>query len=217
MPPAPLSETDANRPAGKPPASRSRKRKSDATDGDAGAAATAATAEPAPKKKKTTKKVDDVGPLPDLSGIYLDGDEDMSVRIYDTCEDVRTKIRRLLRRGGVTKAAFLRTLVKAAYPPGSTHKIASNLLDNFLKKKGPVAGNTSSVFYAAYVFFEKLRIRDEKPKTQKREEMEDEWPLGFETREQLDRCSYIVGAGSEVALNEYGRAVSFRPRGRGFF
>ncbi|KAK1584883.1 uncharacterized protein LY79DRAFT_560309 [Colletotrichum navitas] len=224
--PTPLSETDSNRvgapssakPAGKPPASRSRKRKSDAANGDAGAAATAtATAEPAPKKNKATKKVDDLGPLPDLSGIHLNGDEDMSVPIFDTCDDVRTKIRRQLRRDGVTKAAFLRALVKAAYPPGSTHKIAPNLLDNFLRREGPVAGNTSSVFYAAYVFFEKLRIRDGRPKTQKREDMEIQWPVGFETREQLDRCSYIVGAGSEVALNRFGRAVSFRPRGGGFF
>ncbi|KAK6217290.1 hypothetical protein QIS74_07404 [Colletotrichum tabaci] len=41
-----------------------------------------------------------------------------------------------------------RKLVRAAYPSGSTHKIAYNSLSDFLKKKGPTSGNTSSVFYA---------------------------------------------------------------------
>ena len=34
----------------------------------------------------------------------------------------------------------------------------------FMRKKGPAAGNTSMAFYASYVFFEKMRIRDGKPK-----------------------------------------------------
>jgi hypothetical protein len=74
----------------------------------------------------------------------------------------------------VTKAQFLRDLAKAAYP-GTDKKLNANLLDGFLSKRGANAGNTSSVFYAAYVFFEKLRIRDNKPKTKFREEMEAVW------------------------------------------
>ncbi|KAK2055042.1 hypothetical protein LY76DRAFT_203222 [Colletotrichum caudatum] len=142
----------------------------------------------------------------------------MSVPVYDTCDTVRFKIRRALRRPGVTKAAFLRALVRAAYPAGSTHKIASNLLDNFLAKKGPVAGNTSSVFYAAYVYFEKLRVRDRRPETELRDAMELEWPGGFETREQLDRRSYICAADTELAMNRFGKPVVLR-RGRfgGYF
>ncbi|KAK2037914.1 hypothetical protein LZ31DRAFT_560028 [Colletotrichum somersetense] len=131
----------------------------------------------------------------------------MSVAVYGTCDTVRSKIRRALRRPGVTKAA--------SYPAGSTHKIAPNLLDNFLAKKGLVAGNTSSVFYAAYVYFEKLRVRDGRPKTERREEMEFEWHGGFENREQLDRRSYIVAAGSEVAMNSFGKPVVLHPGGFG--
>ncbi|KAK1963971.1 hypothetical protein LY78DRAFT_659813 [Colletotrichum sublineola] len=211
---APLSEADRNRIRApnttttlplyieKPPAPRSRKRKSDA-DADA--------AGPATKKKQATKKDDD--PLPDLSGIHLDGDEDMTVPVYDTCDDVRTKISALLRRPGVTKAAFLRAIVKAAYPAGSDHKIAPNLLTNFLSKKGPSAGNTSSVFYAAYVFFEKLRVRDGKPKTKKREEMETQWPNGFETKELLGGGWVTAHVSERVGTDKFGKTVISGPRG----
>lgn len=51
----------------------------------------------------------------------------------------------------------------------------------FRGKKGPDAGNTSSVFYGAYVFFEKMRIKQNKPKSEKRKEMEEVWgPGGFD-------------------------------------
>ncbi|CZT53138.1 uncharacterized protein RSE6_14592 [Rhynchosporium secalis] len=42
----------------------------------------------------------------------------------------------------------------------------------FLGKKGPTAGNASAVFYGAYVFFEEVRVRDGKPKSKHRLEME---------------------------------------------
>ncbi|GKT45008.1 uncharacterized protein ColSpa_05189 [Colletotrichum spaethianum] len=210
--PAPLGDADANRvsasnntitePAEKP-APKSRKRKSDAAD------AAADTAEPAPKKQATKKKDD---PLPDLSEIHLDGDEHMNVPVYDTCDTVRTKIRALLKKDGVTKAAFLRATVKAAYGADSTHKVAPNLLTNFLNKKGAGAGNTSSVFYAAYVFFEKLRIRDKKPKGKKREEMEREWPNGMETKEQLGGPVF-AHVSESVSMDKYGKTVISGPRG----
>ncbi|KAK1994725.1 hypothetical protein LX36DRAFT_660309 [Colletotrichum falcatum] len=207
-------------PAEKPPAPKSRKRKSDAVDGDTAATTTTVTVGRRPAKKKqaaAAKKADDdgLGPFPDLSGVHLDGDEDMSVPVYDTCATVRSKITRALQRDGATKAAFLRALVRAAYPAAaSAHKISSNLLSDFMSKKGPVAGNTSSVFYAACVYFEKLRVRDGRPKSITREEMELVWPGGFETRELLDRRSVIVSAGSDVAVNKFGKIVVVgRPMG----
>jgi hypothetical protein len=42
-----------------------------------------------------------------------------------------------------------------------------------LGKRGPRAGNTSSVYYGSCVFFEKIRIRDGKAKTKTRLEMEE--------------------------------------------
>ncbi|OHE97866.1 calcineurin is a calcium-dependent [Colletotrichum orchidophilum] len=207
----PLGETDANRVVGhnkaaepaEKPASKSRKRKSDAAadGGDDDAAAAPAPKKQATKKKAAEKKND---PLPDLSGIELHGDDDMNVPVFDTCDTVRTKIRAILKKEGVTKAAFLRAIVKAAYRAGSDHKIAPNLLTNFMNKKGPVAGNTSTVFYAAYVFFEKLRVRDRKPKGKKREEMEDEWPTGFETKELLGG-PILVHASEKAYINQYGK------------
>ncbi|KAF4810606.1 hypothetical protein CGCSCA5_v010568 [Colletotrichum siamense] len=156
----------------------------------------------AAKKATTTKKKKDDDPLPDLSGIALPGDDDMSVPIYDSCQTVRTKINAHLRKPGVTKAAFLRACVKAAYGADSEHKIAGNLLTNFLAKKGPTAGNTSSVFYAAYVFFEKLRVRDGKPKNKTREEMEARWgPEGFD-REHDSSRGYFCAAGTAPVVDK---------------
>lgn len=74
----------------------------------------------------------------------------------------------------VTQAGLVRDIAKAAYPNGEK-KPSSKTMNDFLGKKGVMAGNTSGVFYAAYVFFEKLRVRNEKPKTQFREEMEKAW------------------------------------------
>jgi hypothetical protein len=45
----------------------------------------------------------------------------------------------------------------------------------FEKKDGPVERSTSPVMYAAYVFFEKIRLRNGVEKTEFRLEMEDLW------------------------------------------
>lgn len=44
-----------------------------------------------------------------------------------------------------------------------------------MNQRGPGAGGHSGIFYAAYVFFEKVRLRDGKPKSKRREEMEQVW------------------------------------------
>ncbi|GJC98595.1 calcineurin [Colletotrichum higginsianum] len=89
----------------------------------------------------------------------------------------------------------------AAYPSGSTHKIAYNSLSDFLKKKGPTSGNTSSVFYAAYVFFEKLCIVTKKHKGKTRLEMEILWPDGFDTHAQM--ASYILPTYATLTMDQY--------------
>ncbi|KAK2775400.1 calcineurin is a calcium-dependent [Colletotrichum kahawae] len=81
-------------------------------------------------------------------------------------------------------------------------------------RKGPTAGNTSSVFYAAYVFFEKLRVRDGKPKNKTREEMEARWgPGGFDTERDSSR-GFFCAAGTAPVVDKYGR-VSIVPTGGG--
>lgn len=59
-------------------------------------------------------------------------------------------------------------------------KIQSKMLDDFRKKHGPSHGCTSSVYYAAYVFFEKWRIVRNEAKSKHRLEMEKIWPGGME-------------------------------------
>jgi hypothetical protein len=44
-----------------------------------------------------------------------------------------------------------------------------------MKRKSNIGGAKSIVFYAAYVYFEKLRTKERKPKGKKREEMEKVW------------------------------------------
>ncbi|TDZ14192.1 hypothetical protein Cob_v012877 [Colletotrichum orbiculare MAFF 240422] len=209
----PLAEADANR-ATAPnndqakPAPKPRKRKSDAVE-----SADTPSEAPAPKKK-ATKAGGKPDPLPDLSDIHLDGDETMSVPVYDTCQDIRTKINAQLRKDGATKAGFLRAIVKAAYPPGSDAKMAASLLANFLAKKGHGGGNTSSVFYAAYVFFEKLRVRDGKPKSKKRLEMEEQWGSdGFARDHDMGpNARYWGRADESLHIDKYGK-LQVVPRG----
>lgn len=90
----------------------------------------------------------------------------------------------------VTQAGFLREIAKT-YSDG--RKIQSKVLNDFLNKKGAYAGNTSSAFYASYVFFEKMRLRDEKPKSKHRTVMEQEHPGGFEVGRRIDRITCMVG------------------------
>lgn len=120
----------------------------------------------------------------DVSRIHLEGEEDQSIPVYDSCDEIRKKISAYLREPGVTQAGFLREIAKA-YPEGK--KIQSKVLNDFLGKRGATSGNTSSVFYGSYVFFEKMRIRDKKPKSKHREQMEKEYPReGMETKRRLD-------------------------------
>ncbi|KAK5098226.1 hypothetical protein LTS08_006359 [Lithohypha guttulata] len=101
----------------------------------------------------------------------LEGEETGDVETYDTCDGVRRKVRAHLKKQGVTQASFCREISKCL-GRGET-SIQSAQLASFLKK-GTMAGNTSKVFYASYVYFESIRVRDKKPKSSKRLQMESE-------------------------------------------
>ncbi|KAI8964471.1 hypothetical protein F5Y11DRAFT_86999 [Daldinia sp. FL1419] len=128
----------------------------------------------APPKKLKKSEVQAL----DVGHIKLDGEDTQSVPVYDTCDEVRKKIRAFLRNPNITQAAFCRTIAKS-FP--EEKQIQSRQLSSFLEKKGPMSGNTSSVFYGAYVFFEKLRIKEGKPKSKIRQEMEKIHPSGVNT------------------------------------
>jgi hypothetical protein len=153
-----------------------------------------------PKKKKA--KVEDKNKFDvSLPELELDGEDEGEVEVYDTCDVVRTKINAHLREDGVTKAGLCRQL-SSMLPDGQS--VHASTLDNFLKKKGPNAGASSRVFYAGYVFFEKLRLKENKPKSKFRKEMEDVW--GGRGGMDLDdhRHGFIVHASKSVYVDKYG-------------
>ncbi|KAI1204611.1 uncharacterized protein F4807DRAFT_328264 [Annulohypoxylon truncatum] len=132
--------------------------------------------------------------LPDISNIELDGEETDDVSVYDSCDEVRKKINAHLRTTGVTKAQLCRDIYAQLHQP-KIKGIQSKQLDDFLRGKGPKTGAKSTVFYAAWVYFEKLRIAAGKPKSKHRKEMEEIWAWrgGFD-RTTDHRTVYIGSA-----------------------
>ncbi|KAI0120782.1 hypothetical protein F4776DRAFT_665409 [Hypoxylon sp. NC0597] len=136
----------------------------------------------------------------DVGDTKLDGEETQEVPVYDTCDEVRKKIRAFLRKPDVSQAAFCRAISKSL---PDERKIQSRQLNAFLSKKGPMEGNTSYAFYGAYVFFEKLRIKEGKPKSKMRLEMEKIHPNGVNTSEVEN---YFTCFGNERPYHDqYGR------------
>ncbi|KAF2493533.1 hypothetical protein BU16DRAFT_551352 [Lophium mytilinum] len=131
---------------------------------------------PAPKKKRTTAPATTVAAAAasnNVASVSIPGEETDAVDIYDTCDEIRRKINLHLKKDGVTQAGFLRDLMAQYHK--SDRKIQSKQLTDFRSKKGADRGNTSCVYYASYVFFEKLRIKEGKKKTPTREKMEQIW------------------------------------------
>ena len=128
----------------------------------------------APKKAKAapTASTSSAAPATDISSVYLPGEDNDDVAVFDSCDEIRKKINAHLVKPGVTQAAFCRDLAAQLH---SGTSIQSKQLTDFRSKKGARQGNTSSVFYAAYVYFEKVRIAEGKPKSKHRKDMEDFW------------------------------------------
>ncbi|KAK8109331.1 hypothetical protein PG984_015132 [Apiospora sp. TS-2023a] len=126
-------------------------------------------------------------PIPDINGIHLPGEETDEVPIHDTCDVVREKIDEHLATYRVTQAPFCRIIhAHGLKSPTRCKGIQPKQLSDFRHKDGSNAGATSIVFYAAYVYFEKIRLAQNRPKSEHRLEMEKRWPDGFD-REHDDR------------------------------
>ncbi|KAJ7101599.1 hypothetical protein C8R43DRAFT_1244201 [Mycena crocata] len=162
----------------------------------------------AKKSKKTA--TGDSDPEKDLFSVTLTGDEDASVEIYDSCDELRRKINALLRTGTITKAQLLRDMSRAAYTDAPN--IQSKQLGDFLTKKGATSGSTSRVCYASYVYFEKKRIAEGKAKSKHRRDMEDRW-LGKGGLPQRREEKYWCAAGDAVVQDALG-SVRTIPGGR---
>ncbi|KAH9887447.1 hypothetical protein F4778DRAFT_773745 [Xylariomycetidae sp. FL2044] len=174
------------------------------TEASASASATAAAA--------TTKAT--AGPsaatATDISGVRLYGEETDSVPVFDTCDEVRKKISAHLQTPGLTQAQFCRDIFATLHRPKQAKPFQSKQLNDFRNKKGPRAGCTSSVFYAAYVFFEKRRVAEDRPKSKHRQEMEKIWAReGGLDREHDGRHGTFTGrvicfAGERPYETQYG-------------
>ncbi|KAK5720432.1 hypothetical protein LTR17_014989 [Elasticomyces elasticus] len=135
----------------------------------------------------------------ELSSIHLDGEEEEQVEIYDTCDDVRKKINDHLKN--TTRAAFGRELAELL--PNDT--VTSHQLARFLAFKGPRAGGHSPAYYAGYVFFEKLRVKQGKKKSVKRQKMEDAWESkGGVPREGSHNKHIYLEKGQNARYDQYG-------------
>ncbi|KAI0884045.1 uncharacterized protein GGS22DRAFT_189171 [Annulohypoxylon maeteangense] len=153
----------------------------------------------------STSKTAAAKSLPDISHIYLGGEDEDDVSVWDTCDEVRKKINAHLRTSGVTQAQFCRDIFAQLRQP-KIKSIQSKQLSDFLHGKGPRTGAKSTVFYAAWVYFEKLRIASGKPKSKHREDMEDIWScMGGFDRTADNRTSFVVRAESNPRMDRYGR------------
>ncbi|KAK4890211.1 hypothetical protein LTR27_011093 [Elasticomyces elasticus] len=138
----------------------------------------------------------------ELSSVHLDGEEEEQVEIYDTCDDVRKKINDHLKN--TTRAAFSRELAEIL--PNDT--VTSHQLARFLAFKGPRAGGHSLAYYAGYVFFEKMRIKQGKKKGVKRQKMEDAWEAkGGMPREGSHNKHIYLKKSQSFRFDQYGLIV----------
>ena len=134
-------------------------------------------------KNVTTKKRTHITDgIPDLSDIHIDGEDTDTVPIRDSCGEMRKKISSYLRRKGVKQTELLRAFKDQYHTDKQPLRMDSGRLNKFRAAQGPDGGNTNTIYYAAYVFFEKLRIKEGKPKSQHRLDMEKAWLEGADTK-----------------------------------
>jgi hypothetical protein len=181
------------------PIAPAKKRKSDSATPPADVPA------PAPKKARTAKPKPP--PLEDVSDVTLEGETRHAVPVFDTCDMIRRRIRTAIARGGgvVTQASLARHVLAAAFHDGRA--VPANAVSRFMKMSGPLAGNTNPIYYAAYVYFEKLRVKRGEPKSKDRMVMETRHLRGVDTevpsgtvrlwcqgneRPQMDRYGHIT-------------------------
>ncbi|ENH71995.1 hypothetical protein FOC1_g10001842 [Fusarium oxysporum f. sp. cubense race 1] len=144
------------------------------------------TVDGTPSKAAATKA------LPDISEIHREGEETDEVPIHDCCDEIRRKINAHMKVPSVTQAQFCRDIY-ARFNAPTCKGIQSKQLSDFRKAKGSNAKAKSSMFYGAYVYFEKMRIAQGKPVTKHIVEMTFIHP-GAIPRDRDDRTTWVIGA-----------------------
>ncbi|TGO39546.1 hypothetical protein BHYA_0052g00470 [Botrytis hyacinthi] len=120
-----------------------------------------------PVKKRLSKAAEQYN----ISGIELKGEDTESVPIYESCHEIRKKIKAFFRNISSNESAFCREIAKI-FPDG--REVLTKTLNNFMKQKGP-HGNQSPAYYATSAFFEKTYISEGKPKNQDRKTWKKVW------------------------------------------
>lgn len=204
---SPATKQQKDAPKSGDPSSTGTKRKADASAGDT-KGPEGSEAKPPPKKRsKATngdKKSGGVDIL-DVGHVQLPGEESGLVPVYETCDTIRRKIRDVLKKPGVTQAGFCRALGKYGALRDDISSPPPRQLARFLEKKGPMKGNMNIVFYPSYVLFEKMRIRDGKPKTKFRKEMEEKHgEKGVDVEKSMDG-PFIMHISMRACVDRWGK------------
>merc|ERR1712194_897999 len=99
------------------------------------------------------------------------GHDTKSIPVYDSCKEVCQKIYHFLKRKGVTKSSFCRSI----------GNVNHNSLNRFLMTEySGQQGCGMKVYQLAYTFFERMRMMEQQSKTQQRVKNESEYhPNGF--------------------------------------
>ncbi|KAJ7169681.1 hypothetical protein C8R46DRAFT_205344 [Mycena filopes] len=101
--------------------------------------------------------------------VELDTNSDGTVPVFDFPGEVRRKIRLLLATPDFKVTHWLKEI----------GGVNSNSYGRFMKEKDKTAGAANGTFYAAYVYFEKVRIAEGKKKSAGRQKNEIDYPRGF--------------------------------------
>jgi hypothetical protein len=172
----------------------------------AATAASVASTSTLPKAASVTSRASSKAPTPSVStstptagsSVTLDGELSDTVPVYDTCDEIRRKIKIYLDTPNITQASFLRCLMAQYHT--TTKVIQSVQLSRFRSMHGPDAGNTNPVFYAGYVFFEKERVAAGKPKSDTRRKMEEIYPRGVDVEKGSHRKGFYGVDGVQESL-----------------
>ncbi|KAF2432370.1 hypothetical protein EJ08DRAFT_710218, partial [Tothia fuscella] len=124
-------------------------------------------------KKRDAMKVPKKRKSAESSTIILPKQGADQAEVYDACDDIRRKINAYFQKPSVTQAQFLRDI--AAQFHVKERKIQPKQLSDFRSEKGELVGCTSTVFYGSYVLFEKVRLKEGKPKSAARLKCEEHW------------------------------------------
>ncbi|CCM00914.1 uncharacterized protein FIBRA_02960 [Fibroporia radiculosa] len=161
------------------------KRKSDVLEADAPASAVPLKENAVAKKARVSdapegssskgQKAKEPAQTKNWREIVLEGEDEDGVPVYDDCNEIRRRIRLLQKQpdfkdiGGINNNSFQR----------------------FMKASGPTGGAGNGTYYAAYVYFEKVRIAEGKKTTAKRQRNEMENPGGFPLQDR--KAMWVIG------------------------